>query len=141
MVPDSIPAYLPFHGGAAGQAYNQAAFHHFLTIERRRAVRFTRSLLLVLVSVRESPGRSATLNPTMSAALFAGLGASVREVDFVGWYREGQVAAAVLMQPVMPAPDFCRRLAARVMHAVGGHVPGNPLLRVRVVSLGGRSDA
>ena len=44
------------------------------------------------------PGRRAKLTDATAAALFRGLGASVREVDFVGWYREGQVAAAVLAQ-------------------------------------------
>ena len=46
----------------------------------------------------ESPGAHAKLTDATAAALFGGLGACVREVDFVGWYREGYVAGAVLTQ-------------------------------------------
>jgi hypothetical protein len=134
----SNPGYTKFHGGVAGLAYNEAAFSHFLAIERRRAERSRRSVLLVLVSAQSQTGRPAVLDQMAASALFARLGAAVREVDFVGWYREGRVAAAVLTQQVPASVEACNRVVARVtaalnIPAIGAH----GRLRVRVVSLRG----
>jgi hypothetical protein len=138
----STPGYTTFHGGVAGLAYNEAAFSHFLAIERRRAERSRRSVLLVLVSAQSQAGRPATLSQAAASELFARLGASVREVDFVGWYREGRVAAAVLTQQA-PASSVVRdRVVSRVTAAVSAPVlAAHGRLRVRVVSLRGTAGA
>ncbi len=99
------PAYSGFRAGQIGQAYNQAAFRHFLAVDRLRAERSRRLVILVLAFVREAPGRSARLTQNTAAVIFAGLAASVREVDFVGWFYEGRVAGAVLAQ----GPDAAGR--------------------------------
>ena len=140
MALESIPAYSRFRGGQVGQAYNEAAFQHFLAVDRWRAERSARSLLLILVTVRQSAGRSAKLTDATAAALFRGLGACLREVDFVGWYREGQVAAAVLAQGVKASSEVQRLIAERVLHALGKRLSADQSrnLRVRVVRLGGR---
>jgi hypothetical protein len=138
----SNPGYTMFHGGVAGLAYNEAAFSHFLAIERRRAERSRRSILLVLVSAQSQAGRPAVLSQTAASELFARLGASVREVDFVGWYREGRVAAAVLTQQAPASPEVCDRVAHRVTSAVSVPVlAAHGRLRVRVVSLRGAVGA
>jgi hypothetical protein len=138
MALESSPAYTSFHGGVAGRAYNQAAFSHFLGIERRRAERSSRPIVLVLASVRSAPGRSAVLAPAAAAALFSALGAAVREVDFVGWYREGRVAAAVLTQHAASPENVRERVARRVTRALDGRSPGGRMpLRVRVIRLHG----
>src|SRR5947207_13425561 len=111
MALKSIPAYSRFPGGQVGQAYNEAAFQHFLAVDRWRAERSTRSLLLVLVTMRTSPGGLVKLAEATATALFCGLGACVREVDFVGWYREGYVAAAVLSQGVNTSDEVPRLVA------------------------------
>ena len=85
MALESIPAYTGFRGGPVGQAYNEAAFRYFLDADRRRVERSGRSIILVLASIRQSPGRAARLPDATAAAFFAGLAAGVREVDFVGW--------------------------------------------------------
>src|SRR5947207_1337856 len=105
MALESIPAFCGFRGGRVGQAYNEAAFRLFLSVDRWRAEHSTRSLLLVLVTVRPSSDRQAKLTDATAAAIFSGLGSCVREVDFVGWYREGRVAAAVLPQPLNASPE------------------------------------
>jgi len=140
MALDSIPAYSGFRGGQVGQAYNEAAFRHFLAVDRWRAERSTRSLLLVLVTMRESPGALVKLAEATAAALFCGLGACVREVDFVGWYREGYVAAAVLSQGVKVSVEVPGLVAERVLPALRKRLPADQStnLRVRMVRLGGR---
>ena len=140
MALESIPAFCGFRGGRSGHAYNEAAFRLFLAADRWRAERSTRSLLLVLVTVRASAGPSAKLTDATAAAIFAGLGACFREVDFFGWYREGRVAAAVLPQGVSASGDVRYLIAERVLPVLRKQLSADQStnLRVRVVRLGGR---
>lgn len=139
MALEQIPGYTGFRGGPAGPAYNEAAFQHFLAVDRRRAERTMRSLLLVLVTMREAQGKS-NLSPATAAALFAGLGECVREVDFVGWYREGRVAAAVLAQGIHSPVEARLRTTDRIAQALAKRLTVAQArdLRVRVVRLTGR---
>jgi hypothetical protein len=143
MMPESLPSYSEFPSGTAGQAYNQTAFRHFLAIERRRAERTGRPLLLVLVALRARTAGGKLTNAT-SAGIFRGLGETVREVDFVGWFREGVVAGAVLTQGGGTASEPARgQVAQRVMQSLRAHVPVGQLrnLRVRVVRFEPRTAA
>ena len=89
------------HAGCAcdyagpGPAYNEEAFWYFLAIERKRAERSGRPLLLLLVNVK---GGTARIDGAVSSRLFAAMAQCLRETDVVGWYREGRIAGAVLMQ-------------------------------------------
>lgn len=137
--PNAIPGHSMFLGRPVGYAYNESAFRYFLAADRRRAKRSKRSLLLVLVAIRQSLGRPATLTDATATAIFRGLGASLRDVDFVGWYREGKVAAAVLATGAN-APDQVRTLVAeRVIPALKERLSAERSrnLRVRVLRLGG----
>jgi hypothetical protein len=131
MMPESLPSYSEFPSGAAGQAYNQTAFRHFLAIERRRAERSGRPLLLVLVTLRGSRVRSPLTNAT-AAGIFRGLGETVREVDFAGWFREGLVAGAVLTQGGSTSDPARDQLARRVMQSLRAHLPAAQLRQIRV---------
>lgn len=139
MLLDSTPGYVPLPGA---QVYNEAAFRRFLAADRARAVRLRRCLFLVLVSIRRQPGRSVRLPTVTATAVFRGLGASVREVDFVGWFREERVAAALLVQgPYSSSSSTAARIVARVRPAIEGRLPASLVsgLRVRVVRLGSAS--
>ena len=142
MAIESIPAPSAFRVGSAGHAYNETAFRYFLNADRQRVHRSERSLILLLVSVRQQPGRSAPLNDPAASALFAGLAASVREVDFIGWYRQGRVAGAVL--PQLPgAPRELRDvIAKRIVTSLKKFVPAEVArhLHVRVVHLDGKEQ-
>jgi predicted signal transduction protein with EAL and GGDEF domain len=70
------------------------------------------------------------------------LSASVREVDFVGWYREGHVAAAALAQGTKmidgrAAALIGDRMVVELRKRLSASDSRN--LRVRVVRLGGRA--
>jgi len=121
-----------------GQAYNEPAFRHFLAIERRRAARASRSILLLLVSLRRQPGRGVVISKGVASRLFAALTLCVREVDFIGWYREERVAGAVLTQgPGMPEPAATSRIGDRVTQILRNHLSALEAqqLEVRVVQL------
>jgi hypothetical protein len=125
----------------AGQAYNEQAFRHFLTIERKRAARASRSFLLLLVSLRKEPGSSVTINTKSASRLFSGLALSVREVDFIGWYRQERVAAAVLTQGLgNPDPTAVGAIRERVTQVLGQRLSRAEAqrLQVRVVQLSRR---
>jgi hypothetical protein len=142
MTLDSIPVHTRLRGGQVCHVYNEAAFRHFLAVERARAQRSQRLLFLAVAAIRQGPGRSAKLSDSTAVAVFRGLSASVREVDFVGWYREGHVAAAALTQGTKridgrAAALIGDRMVAELKKRLSASDSRN--LRVRVVRLGGRS--
>ena len=142
MIPESLPNYSGFRSGAAGQAYNQTAFRHFLAIERRRAERSGRPLFLVLVALSGS-NVANQMNDSTAGAIFHALGETVREVDFVGWFRVGVVAGAVLTQGGAMAAEPTREIVAeRVTRALQMHLPPalGRKLRVRVVRFDPRTN-
>jgi hypothetical protein len=140
MALDSFPAYSAFACGNLGLAYNEIAFRHFLALERRRAERARRALLLLLVHFKMSRASRAPLGPRASGQIFNVLGACVREVDFVGWHREGKVAGAVVSIGGGAPTDVQRLLKERVGKALGAQLPRDQMaqLRMRVVRLGGK---
>ena len=131
------PAYTGFRAGQIGQAYNQAAFRYFLAVDRLRAERSQRPVILVLACVREAPGRSAQLTQSTAAVIFAALAASVREVDFVGWFHEGRVAGAVLAQGA-GAQDRRTTVSHRILATLRTSLPPDCAgkVHVRVIRLG-----
>jgi hypothetical protein len=134
---ESTPAFIPIAGDVT-RAYNEAAFRYFLAVERKRAERSLKPLLLMLVALKQRPGARIALAPDTSAAIFSALGSCVREVDFVGWYRESTVAAAVLA-PTAPASKTVREeLKARALRALRAALSTTDAARaeVRVVGLG-----
>ena len=141
MALDSTPAYSGFRGGHLGQAYNEAAFRYFLDVDRLRAERAERRVMLVLASVREAPGRSAHLTHNTAADIFAALAASVREVDFVGWFHERRVAGAVLAQPA-GAADQSLAISNRIRSALNTTLPADRArnVHVRVIRLGRKAN-
>src|SRR6266446_4606097 len=85
-------------GAGPGGMYNEETFRYFLSVEEERSHRSSRPLLLLLVDLKkEDPGMPGTgFEPWIACQLFTALWACLRETDFVGWYREGHVAGAVL---------------------------------------------
>jgi hypothetical protein len=86
-------------GGCALQdgpdhAYNEEAFQYFLEIERKRSEVSNRPFLLMLVDFNKHP----RIDAATADKLFTVLSLCLRETDFIGWYREGRAAGAVLTQ-------------------------------------------
>jgi hypothetical protein len=133
---DSIPSD---HGVALksrfGEAYDEATFRYFLALERKRTERSRRPFLLVRLHVRTESAIRHDIDPVLAADLFSGLWQCVRETDFVGWFTEGRVAAAVLTQDSPNAgTDIARVVDKRLREVLEAVVPRHvaPHLRVRV---------
>ena len=135
------PGYSALRGELVGRIYNETAFRHFLAVDRWRAARSRRSVLLVLVAVRRSPGLNSKLTDATAAALFRGLSGCIREVDFLGWFRQGYVAAAVLPQGSQPSASEPHLVAERIRPAIKERLSVNEAssLRLRVIQLDGRA--
>ena len=121
------------------EVYQEADFRYFLGMERQRAERRGRSLLLVLVNVNaihtSKPGFDASV-------VFDVLGACVRESDFIGWYRHSEEAGAVLVQgDAPPAPETCREIGRRVSGLLEMAMPSGSPIDVRVLQLDARKKA
>src|SRR5262245_51018070 len=140
MSVDPVPAYVVgLRGARRALVYNQTVFRYFLALELSRARRRQRCLFLVLVAIRERSGRIAMLPDSAISAIFLGLCASAREVDFIGWFREARVAAALIVQGARtPAPDAAAQVAARARRAIESRLSAPLLarLRVRVIRFG-----
>jgi hypothetical protein len=117
----------------AYEAYNEEAFRHFLTIERKRAERSGRSMLLLMVEFNAEPNSETQMDAAVTARLFTALSESVREIDFIGWYRTGRVAAAVLTQgPDAPTPEVSQLVGGRVAQTLAERLPAPIRRRIQV---------
>ena len=139
MAPQSIPAYARFRE-QLNDVHNEAAFRYFLTADRRRAERSGRSVVLVLASLRKSPGRNVMLTEDHAMALFCGLSDAIREIDIIGWYRHGYVTAAILAQGASATGGFLQLITDRMVPSLKNRLSRDHArtLRVRIVRLSGR---
>ena len=112
--------------------YSEETFCYFLDVERKRVERSRRPLLLLLVRLRAEPGADGRMDEAVAGALFAGLRLCTREVDFVGWYRRGRVAAAVLTQAAEVPPVACARIRERAVETLTRRLPSRAARRLHV---------
>ena len=126
-----------------GPVYNEEAFRYFLQVERKRASRSNSRFLLLLVDLERQPGQSAHVDEPTGARLFAAMWPCLRETDFIGWYRQGRVASAVLTQVgETPGVEVSNLVAERVREALIQKLPSNLArrLQVRVYQVPARTD-
>lgn len=84
--------------GTQGYAYNEEAFGYLLRVQRKRSDRADRPFLLLLVDLKEESGASNRIDPPIARAVFSALWQTLRENDVIGWYKEGQIAAALVTE-------------------------------------------
>jgi hypothetical protein len=123
--------------GRFGQAYNERAFRYFLQIERKRAARAGRPVVLLLLDLRAAPAR-VRIEPALASKLFDCLWRCLRETDVVGWCRDDRVAGAVLTQVDGEVPpEVTAVIRQRVGNALRESLSADVArhLRVRVYQL------
>lgn len=105
--------------GFSGLVYNEPAFQYLLDIERRRAEGTRHPFLLMLIECDHGP--SPRVSPERLLPVVC---RSVRETDFVGWYRQGTVVGATLTQDgrrgALRASQIVRE---RIVKALGSELP------------------
>ena len=114
-------------------AYNEEGFWYLLRVERRRSERSRRPFLLVLVVLQNEPaGRMRVFQPPADR-VFDGLSRVLRETDVIGWYRDGQIAGAVLSaQADTTWTDISARITGRIAGAISHGLSDPENLRVHV---------
>jgi hypothetical protein len=116
-----------------GPVYNEEAFRYFLQIERKRASRSNSRFLLLLVDLKRDEQQSAGFDAATSVKLFSSMLPCLRETDFIGWYRQGRVASAVLTQVgEAPGNEVSNLVACRLREALGQRLPSNVWQRLQV---------
>lgn len=115
------------------QPYSEEAFRYFLGLERKRAERSGRSLLLLLVNLTTDEDGGQAIPAAISSKFFSGLSLCVRDVDFIGWYRHGCVAGAVLTQGAdSPALEASEKITQRVTELLRNRLPAPVAARLQV---------
>ena len=116
-----------------GQAYNEEAFRYFLDVERKRASRAQRPVVLLLLDLRRLLSNGSPIDSLLAAKLFSGLWVCLRETDVVGWFREERIAGAVLTQlDSSPGPNVSPAIRHRVSGAISNVLPPEIARRLRV---------
>jgi hypothetical protein len=126
--------------GFSGVVYNEQAFQYLLDIERRRAEGTRHPFLLMLIECEEGLGSGRNLRPDR---LFPIVCKSVRETDFVGWYRQGAVVGATLTQDGRKGTQHAWQVVReRMAKVLGSELPSElaPLLRLRLYEVLGDDE-
>jgi len=96
--------------------YDEQAFGYLLALEQKRSARSAGSFHLLLVSPRDEQPGGAGFAPAAAARIVSALSASVRDSDFIGWYREpGTIAAVLTHDPRRARPDLSQGVFDRVV--------------------------
>ena len=77
-------------------AYNQEAFRYLLESESIRSKRSGYLCQILLVFWIDAQGRIVQMDSYAAKTVMAALSRSLRDTDYIGWYREGRIAGAVL---------------------------------------------
>jgi hypothetical protein len=75
---------------------HENAFHYLLQAEAKRSQRSGHSYHIVFVYRSEVQGAIMPMPSNVSSVLFDALAESLRDTDYIGWYREGRVIGGVL---------------------------------------------
>jgi hypothetical protein len=77
-------------------AYNQEAFRYLLDSESKRSKRSGRFCQILLIFSTDAQGRIVQMDSYVAKTVMAALPRSLRETDYIGWYRDGHIVGAVL---------------------------------------------
>ena len=115
------------------RAYDESTFRYFLALERKRAERLRRPVLLLRLSTDAREGTGGRLEPALGARILSSVSHAVREVDVIGWLRHDRVVGAILTQGTgLPSPDVCRAIEHRLIEVLSERLPGAAASRMRV---------
>jgi hypothetical protein len=75
---------------------HEDAFHYLLQAEAKRSQRSGQGYHILLVYRSEAEGLITPMHAYVSAVVLDALVRSLRETDYIGWYREGHIIGGVL---------------------------------------------
>ena len=119
--------------GRRGHAYNEEAFRYLLALERKRAERWDRPFVLLLVDL-DTRRPAGVIHRMVARRVFAALWRCLRETDVVGWYREPLVAGALLtdLGEGSDGAEVGRLMSERISGVLGEILPSELARRLQV---------
>ena len=119
--------------GFSRMLYNEQAFQYLLDIERRRAESARRPFLLMLLECDDAQTGPASGSGVTPERLFPIVCRSLRETDFVGWYRQGAVVGATLTQDGRKGTEHATQIVReRIVKAFGTELPSELVSQLRL---------
>lgn len=76
--------------------YNQIVFRYLLESESKRSERSGHFCQILLMYSTDAQGRIVLMDSHVAKTVIAASSRSLRETDYVGWYRDGHIVGAVL---------------------------------------------
>jgi hypothetical protein len=102
--------------------YSEYLFHQLLANERKRFERSGHSFKILLVYVITPDGSPGRMENSLAHKLLMGLSQSIRETDYVGWYRDemivGGVLTALVQDPTAEVPFQVEQRFAQVLQGM-----------------------
>jgi|CXWL01.1.fsa_nt_gi hypothetical protein len=77
-------------------AYSQETFRYLLESESKRSERSCHFCQIFLMYQTDAQGRIVPMDSHVASIVMATLSWSLRETDYIGWYRDGRIVGAVL---------------------------------------------
>jgi len=77
-------------------AYNQEAFRYLLESESKRSERSGHFCQILLMHWTDAQGGIVQMDSHVAKTVMAASSRSLRETDYIGWYRDGRIVGAVL---------------------------------------------
>ena len=77
-------------------AYDQESFRYLLESESKRSERSGRFYQILLVHWTDAQGGIVQMDSHAAKKVMAASSRSLRETDYIGWYRDGRIVGAVL---------------------------------------------
>lgn len=118
--------------------YSEQAFQYLLACESKRSERSGYSFNILLIYSTDKQGLIVQMNRDMADTVATALFRTLRETDYIGWYREGRIVGGVLtVLGQDSAVEVSVRIQQRVMEILGVDVSveKNSRLRIRICQL------
>lgn len=113
--------------------HNEHAFHYLLSNESKRSERSGRSFQVLLAYLTAPNGSLEKMGSHLASQMLLALSRSLRETDYIGWYRNGQILGGVLTAlGDCPTAGVIYQIEQRFAQAVEDVVLADMVSRLRV---------
>ena len=115
--------------------YNEQAFRYLLSSESKRSERSGHSFTILLIYSTDKQVLILQMNRDVADTVVKALSRSLRDTDYIGWYREGRIVGGVLIVLAQDSTkEVSGRLQQRVMDIVQAGVSAeeNSRMQIRV---------
>ena len=121
------------HDRCSLHPHNEDAFHYLLSNESKRSERSGRSFQVLLAYLTAPNGSLEKMGSHLASQLLLALSRSLRETDYIGWYRNGHIVGGVLTAlGDCPTAGVIYQIEQRFVQAVEDVVLADMVSRLRV---------